>query len=156
MAEQPVVMSTSFFDELWQVFFGGPWYATVFFLLIAALGIATWVGALRSPVAVRLPGSTAAIVFDVAAILGLMAGIALYRTIWGNPEVPVFAFMLPLIGAFGAVIAFSSFWLFWTQKPPNPLVPRWVRETRAALHDQHRTAEQKKPGWALEEKDEPR
>ena len=135
--------STSLLDELATVFFGELWWIFLIFFIILVLNVLEWFGIIRTPIARSLPGSTAAACIDMLAIFALGIGIAVYRTIWGQPATPVFAYMLPLVGGFVLVILVASLWLLWTQRPPAFLVPRWVRDTRAQQQQQQQQQQQR-------------
>ena len=152
--------NTTFLGEIATVFFGELWWIFLAFFIILILNVLEWFGVIRTAVARWLPGSTAAVCIDMLAIFALGIGIALYRTIWGQPATPVFAYMLPLIGSFALIILVSSLWLLWTQRPPAFLVPRWVREVKAqdraaaqsAASDSSARHEDRAPDWARTKK----
>lgn len=116
-----------FLSEWWLVFFGGPWWATLLFAAGFAAALMSWFGVFKTPLDPVLPGMSAAVMIAVTDMFFIGTAIALYRTIWGVPDVPVFGFMIPVLAP-TLVIAPLVIWLFWTSTPPRLFTPPWLRE----------------------------
>lgn len=104
--------------------------AIVIFVAVFLLSVGTYAGIIRHPLALMLPGSTAAMFAATLAVALAGGGVALYLAIEGATGMQ-WPLLIAGFGLSGFVLVILGWVVLFSPRPPVWTVPRWVRERLA-------------------------